>query len=190
MTLVTGPSGSGKTSLLSVAGCLLQPDSGRVLIEGQDVSSLTEDKRAEFRRRHIGFVFQGFRLFESLTARENVALMGQIAETGRSRVNDLGIADEMLERFGLGRKADLKPREMSGGERQRVGIARALFHQPKVILADEPTASLDSVSGKQVMETLRDLVTDLGVTVAVVSHDPRWRESAHKVIELEDGRVK
>jgi putative ABC transport system ATP-binding protein len=189
LTLVTGPSGSGKTSLLSVAGCLIRPDTGTVLIDDLSMSDLTEDERASVRRKNIGFVFQGFRLFDSLSARDNVAIMGQIAEVGNSRQKDIERADELLLYLGLFSKAKLRPCELSGGERQRVGIARALFHRPKVILADEPTASLDSSSGRQVMEAMAQFVGEQCVTVVVVSHDSRWLNYAHSIIELEDGRV-
>jgi putative ABC transport system ATP-binding protein len=187
LTLIMGPSGSGKTTLLSVLGCLLRPDKGRVLVEGTEVSHLSENARSVLRRRHIGFVFQAFRLFRSLSALENVMIAAEIAgarnrrqtENARALLTDLGLCD----------KLHLKPSALSGGEKQRVAIARALLQGPKILLADEPTASLDSNTGRQISEILKKLAEEQSRTVLVVSHDPRWVSFAHRTIVLQDGRT-
>ncbi len=187
VTLVMGPSGSGKTTLLSVLGCLLTPDAGSVYIAGMDATCCSEDERTEIRRRHIGFVFQAFRLFRSLTALENVEIAAAIAGRDRSLRS---ASKELLARLGLERKLDQKPDALSGGEKQRVAIARALINRPEIILADEPTASLDSASGEQIAEIVVDLADRDGKTVVVVSHDQRWLRHAHRVVTLQDGEVK
>ncbi|HZT36541.1 MAG TPA: ABC transporter ATP-binding protein [Bryobacteraceae bacterium] len=187
LTLVRGPSGSGKTTLLSVLGCLLTPDSGWVYVAGTNVIRLSEEERTAIRRRHIGFVFQAFRLFHSLTALENVELAATIAAGGRRTRN---ASKQLLARLGLERQFHQKPDALSGGEKQRVAIARALINRPEIILADEPTASLDSASGEQIAEILVDLAERDSKTVVVVSHDERWLRHAHRVVTLEDGEVK
>ena len=185
LTLMLGPSGSGKTTLLSLLGCLLVPDRGAVYVGGREVSRMRESVRTGMRRRHIGFVFQAFRLFRSLSALDNVAiasdLMGRLAGKGRAR--------KLLEELGLAEKARLKPDALSGGEKQRVAIARALIKDPSILLADEPTASLDSQAGRQISEILLRLANDQGRTVVVVSHDPRWENFAHRIVALRDGSI-
>jgi putative ABC transport system ATP-binding protein len=188
VTLIMGPSGSGKTTLLTVLGCLLRPDSGRVFIEGNEAGKLTESQRTVVRRRKIGFIFQAFRLFRSLNALENVMLAAEIAGAAdmpamRQR------ARQLLDRFGMSQKLTLKPKALSGGEKQRIAIARALLCKPRILLADEPTASLDSQAGRQICEILQSLAAQDEHTVVVVSHDPRWEKFAHRTVELEDGRV-
>jgi putative ABC transport system ATP-binding protein len=185
LTLVMGPSGSGKTTLLSVLGCLLTPDSGSAFLYGQEVTRLSEAARTRLRRQRIGFVFQAFRLFHALTALENLTLMGDIDGSGRRKER----ARALLEELGLQDKAHLKPNALSGGENQRVAIARVLMRNPDIVLADEPTASLDSRSGRRISETLGAVAEARGRTVVVVSHDPRWQGFAHRVVTLEDGRV-
>ena len=185
LTLMLGPSGSGKTTLLSLLGCLLVPDRGAVYVDGREVSRLRASARTGMRRRNIGFIFQAFRLFRSLSALDNVAiasdLMGRFTGKGRAR--------KLLEELGLAGKARLKPDELSGGEKQRVAIARALIKDPPILLADEPTASLDSQAGRQISEILFRLANDQGRTVVVVSHDPRWENFAHRIVALRDGSV-
>jgi putative ABC transport system ATP-binding protein len=185
LTLVMGPSGSGKTTLLSVLGCLLTPDSGSVFLGGQEVTRLSEAARTRLRRERVGFVFQAFRLFHALTAIENVTLIGDIDGSGRRRER----ARALLAELGLENKAHLKPNALSGGENQRVAIARVLMRDPAIVLADEPTASLDWRSGRQISETLVAIAEARGRTVVVVSHDPRWQAFAHRVVTLEDGRA-
>jgi putative ABC transport system ATP-binding protein len=187
VTLIMGPSGSGKTTLLSVLGCLLRPDTGRVLVEGKEAGKLSESERTVMRRFKIGFVFQAFRLFRSLNSMENVMLAAEIA--GRGDAATRGRALWLLERFGMSQKLSLKPKALSGGEKQRIAIARALLCKPRILLADEPTASLDSRAGRQICEILRELAEQEGHTVVVVSHDPRWQGFAHRVVVLEDGKV-
>jgi putative ABC transport system ATP-binding protein len=184
LTLVMGPSGSGKTSLLSVLGCLLAPDAGRVFVAGRETGRLSDRERTRLRRSSVGFIFQAFRLFHALSALDNVVLAGQVR--GRA---DRRRARQLLEDLGIMPKAHLKPRALSGGERQRVAIARALIGDPRVLLADEPTASLDSHAGRQIGDIMVRLAHEEGRAVVVVSHDPRWEGFADRVIALEDGRV-
>ncbi len=185
--LVMGPSGSGKTTLLMVVGCLLTPDEGDVQLLGSSIRELPEPERARLRRRHIGFVFQAFRLFRALTAGENV--MTALEIDGRGGLSARRAALDALEAVGLSGKARRRPHELSGGEKQRVAIARALVHDPKIVLADEPTAALDSASGGQVTGILRRLAEEQGRLVVAVSHDPRLMPSAHRTVVLRDGRV-
>jgi putative ABC transport system ATP-binding protein len=187
LTVIMGPSGSGKTTLLSLLGALLRPDEGRVFVDGIEIEQLTDDKRTELRREKIGFVFQAFRLFHALSAFENVMIAADVAFARDKAVAEQ--ARRQLSRLGLSDKLQLKPKELSGGEKQRVAIARALLRQPKVLLADEPTASLDSTAGRQICEILRRLSDDEQCTVVVVSHDLRWAQFAHRTVILEDGRV-
>jgi putative ABC transport system ATP-binding protein len=187
LTLIMGPSGSGKTTLLSVLGCLLTPNEGSVFINGNDVTTSTEEQRTTVRRDQLGFVFQAFRLFDSLTAFENVTLTSEIAGEKGEQVR--AKAEERLNMLDMGRKKHLKPAEMSGGEKQRVAIARALMRDPKILLADEPTASLDSRAGMLIAGILQEIAIKQGRTVVVVSHDERLRAFASRVVSLRDGRV-
>jgi putative ABC transport system ATP-binding protein len=182
-----GPSGSGKTTLLSLMGCLMSPDEGAVSVQGTDVAKLSDAQRTVLRRCHIGFIFQAFRLFHSLSAFENVMIASDIA--GGRTPRRVEAARELLTRVGLSDKAALKPNALSGGEKQRVAIARALLPSPSILLADEPTASLDSSAGRQICGILRCLADEESRTVVVVSHDPRWTEFAHRTVVLHDGRV-
>ena len=185
LTLVMGPSGSGKTTLLSLLGCLLQPDRGSVFIGGVDVSRVEDEERSRLRSR-IGFIFQSFRLFHALSALDNVILP---ASFSHRRNKPAEAARRLLERAGLAAKQDLKPDALSGGEKQRVAICRALIGNPDLVLADEPTASLDAQAGQQIKEMLREVSQGENRTVVVVSHDSRWITYADRVIRLEDGRI-
>jgi putative ABC transport system ATP-binding protein len=188
LTLLMGPSGSGKTTLLSLLGCLLTPDSGSIHLDGIEVSRLNERQRTAVRRRNIGFIFQAFRLFRSLSALDNVAIAAEIS--GQEGVlQQRASARELLAGLGLDDKIRLKPDALSGGEKQKVAIARALIRNPQVLLADEPTASLDSQAGRQIFEILFKLAVEEKKTVVVVSHDPRWESFAHHVTQLRDGQV-
>jgi putative ABC transport system ATP-binding protein len=187
LTLVMGPSGSGKTTLLSMLGCLLSPDEGTVFVDGVAVNQLSEPEKTAIRQKKISFVFQAFRLFHSLSALDNVAVGFEIRDPGEPRRMEM--ARDLLLQFGLGDKLHQEPNELSPGEKQRVAIARALAGNPPILLADEPTASLDAEAGKNICEILRNQVTQLGRTVVVVSHDPRWRKFAHRTITLRDGQV-
>ena len=187
ITLVMGPSGSGKTTLLTMIGCLLRPTSGSIEIDGFDVSALSPREQARVRRTLVGFVFQTFNLLDSLTAQENVEVALNIggvkgaAATRRAR--------KLLDQAGLGRRLASPAQGLSAGERQRVALARALANRPPLLLADEPTANLDSHHGREVMELLRDLAYEQEVGVVVVSHDERLRGIADRILQLEDGRV-
>jgi putative ABC transport system ATP-binding protein len=187
VTLVMGPSGSGKTTLLTMVGGLLRPTSGRVVIAGADVTALSARALPRLRRETVGFVFQTFNLLESLSARENVEVALNIAgvkgRTARAQ------ATRLLVDAGLEERLDFPARELSGGEKQRVSIARALANDPVLLLADEPTANLDSEHGREVMELLRALATRDGRGALVVSHDERLRAIADRVLWLEDGRL-
>lgn len=188
VTLLMGPSGSGKTTLLSIMGCILRPSSGSVRIQGREVAGLSEAELPAVRLAHIGFIFQGFNLFPTLTAGENVELAldltGQRGPAARQR------AGELLEQVGLAEKSDSFPADLSGGQKQRVAIARALATQPDIILADEPTAALDSVSGRAVIEMMRRLAHEQGRAVVIVTHDNRTLEFADRIVHIEDGRVR
>lgn len=187
VSLIMGPSGSGKTTLLSVLGCLLKPQQGCVLVGGKDITAATEDERTRIRREQIGFIFQSFRLFKSLTAVENVMLSMEISGAKGQFVRSK--AKWFLETLGLSSKKHLKPDELSGGEKQRVAIARALMRDPKIILADEPTASLDSKAGELITRILHDIAKEQQCTVVIVSHDQRLRAFADTVVALRDGKV-
>jgi putative ABC transport system ATP-binding protein len=187
LSLVMGPSGSGKTTLLSLLGCLLSPDEGSVFVDDVAVGQLSESQRTALRQSKISFVFQAFRLFHSLTAIDNVALGFEIRNVARSGRIDK--ARDLLLQFGLGDKLNQKPNELSPGERQRVAIARALGGNPPILLADEPTASLDAEAGRNICHILRNQVDEHARTVVVVSHDPRWEKFADRIITLCDGRA-
>ncbi len=181
---ICGPSGSGKSTLLNLIGALDRPDSGELWVAGEDLARSRGDF-AGFRARKVGFIFQLHNLIPSLTALENV-LIPTLELNGRDAH---ARARELLERVGLADKAHRRPPELSGGERQRVAVARALVNNPELILADEPTGSLDSKTERAVLELLRGLHSERGVTLILVTHDPRVAQSADRVIELVDGRV-
>lgn len=183
---IVGPSGSGKTTLLSVAGCLLRPTSGRVRVLGEDVTDYSHRRRAEVRRRHVGFVFQAFNLLAPLTARENIEVALNVAgvagPAARAR------AEHLLAQLDLAPLALRRPPDLSGGEQQRLAVARALANRPDVILADEPTASLDSIAGHRVMELLRASVEAREArALVIVTHDTRILDTVHRVLTMEDG---
>ncbi len=186
-TALVGPSGSGKTTLLQLIGCLDQPTSGHIYINGKDVSKLNRNQRADMRRGTIGFIFQFFALIPTLNAYENIEmpllLVGMGAAERRKRVN------ELLEAVELTDRAQHRPDQLSGGQQQRVAIARALAPRPAMILADEPTANLDTPNGKQVMETMTRLNQETGVTFVFATHDPRVIQYARRVVTLRDGVI-
>jgi len=188
LSLVMGPSGSGKTTLLSLLGCLLSPDEGTVFVDGVAVSELSGVEKTVLRRQKISFVFQAFRLLHSLSAIDNVALGLEIRDG--KRADRMAVARDLLLQFGLGDKLNLEPNELSPGEKQRVAIARALAGNPPILLADEPTASLDAEAGRNICQILRRQVDQNGRTIVVVSHDPRWKEFADRTITLSDGQIK
>lgn len=186
--LLMGPSGSGKTTLLSILGGILKPTSGQVSLLGNELTRLSASKLAQFRLDNIGFIFQGFNLFDALTAAENVEVALKMKGM-RSRIARLE-AHNLLEQVGLGDRIHNLPRDLSGGQKQRVAIARALAGDPQIIMADEPTAALDSHSGQMVIELLRQLAKEGGRTVLMVTHDPRVQKVADCVTYLEDGELK
>src|SRR6266508_735832 len=180
-----GASGSGKSTMMHLLGCLDTPTAGRYLLEGRDVSTLSKDERARVRNTRIGFIFQTFNLLPRLNALDNVALpllYGQEDADAKKR------AAEALERVGLMPRAQHRPNEMSGGERQRIAIARALVTNPALILADEPTGNLDSKTGAEIMRLLVDLCAE-GRTILVVTHDPRVATHAGRILHMEDGEI-
>ncbi len=187
LALLMGPSGSGKTTLLSIMGCILTASSGTVHIADREVTTLSEKELARVRLEHIGFVFQGFNLFPTLTAAENIELMLDLkgvrgpGAKKRSR--------ELLTQVGLADKYDTFPSDLSGGQKQRIAIARALTGDPGIILADEPTAALDSKTGRTVTEMMRGLAHQRGRAVVIVTHDSRLLEFADRIIRLEDGLI-
>ena len=182
VTALSGPSGSGKTTLLSILGCILSPSEGILNILQQNAGQFDEQQRQQFRRQHIGLVFQSCNLLSSLTALENIQLALSMRNAGED-------AFDLLASVGLTEKAGSYPAQLSGGQRQRVAIARAFAGNPDLLLADEPTAALDAVQGRGVMELLRRRAQENGATVIVVTHDPRMIRFADRVIELEDGTV-
>lgn len=187
LVLLEGPSGSGKTTLLSILGCILKPTAGSVKIGGREVSGLPEHRLPEVRLRHIGFVFQFFNLLPALSARENVQMPLDLRGVSSREAQQK--AARLLERVGLGAKMNALPDALSGGEKQRVAIARAVACDPDLLLADEPTAALDSESGRGIMGLLRDFGHERERAVVAVSHDPRLREFADRVVRLEDGHI-
>jgi putative ABC transport system ATP-binding protein len=188
VVLLMGPSGSGKTTLVSIMGCILRPTSGSVQVRGTEVSGMSERQLPRVRLDHIGFIFQGFNLFPTLTAGENVELSLDLKGVrGKPAARR---AAELLDLVGLADKYKEWPANLSGGQKQRVAIARALAGDPDIVLADEPTAALDSHSGRVVMDMLRDLAKTRGRAVAIVSHDNRIISYADRVVRIEDGRVK
>jgi putative ABC transport system ATP-binding protein len=186
-TALVGPSGSGKTTLLQLIGLLDQPTTGSVFINGRDVSGLNRNQRADMRKGTIGFIFQFFALIPTLTAYENVEmpllLTGTKSSDRRARVT------EMLEAVGLSDHAHHRPDQLSGGQQQRVAVARALSMHPSLVLADEPTANLDTENGKQVMDIMQKLNKDTGVTFVFATHDPRVIKYARRIVTLRDGLI-
>ena len=187
MVCVTGRSGSGKSTLLRQLGLLDLPTSGRVFLEGDDVTGLAEHQRRLLRLRHLGYVFQEYALLPELTAEENVYLPALM--TGMSRHDCRSSARDLLAMLELDDRSRHRPSELSGGEQQRVAIARALVNRPAVLFADEPTGNLDTASSEMVMQALARLNAELGVTIVFVSHDPEHRRYARGLIVLRDGEI-
>ena len=187
LVALEGPSGSGKTTLLSIMGCILTPSSGALEVAGRPVESADEAALREVRRRSIGFVFQQYNLFPALTALENVEYSLNVRGVGGRAAHEE--ARQVLARVGLADRLDFLPRDLSGGQKQRVAIARALAGRPPVLLADEPTANLDTATGAQVLDLFRELATSEGRGVLVVTHDPKVRRVADRVVLIRDGRL-
>ena len=186
-TSLVGPSGSGKTTLLQLIGCLDQPNSGKIVINGHEATNLNRNKRADLRKQEIGFVFQFFALIPTLTAYENVEM--PLLLNGTSPAERKKRVTELLEAIGMSDRADHRPDQLSGGQQQRVAVARALATNPKMILADEPTANLDTANGQQVMEIMKKLNKETGVTFVFATHDPRVIKYANRVVTLQDGLI-
>jgi putative ABC transport system ATP-binding protein len=185
LTAVMGPSGSGKSTLMHVLAGLDRPDSGTVTIDGTEITALGDDALTTLRRSHIGFIFQFFNLLPMLTAEENVLLPLEIAGSRP----DPGWHEQVMQKVGLGERRTHRPAELSGGQQQRVAVARAVVAKPVVMFADEPTGNLDSRTGAEILELLRDTVDSLGQTTVMVTHDPQAAAIADRVLFLDDGHV-
>jgi putative ABC transport system ATP-binding protein len=185
--VVRGRSGSGKTTLLNLLGGLDRPTSGRVILDGREISALPEDALVDIRRKTIAFIFQAFGLIQILSAAENVEVPLRLVRAAPAERQQR--VDELLDLVGLAERAGHRPHELSGGEQQRVAIARALANRPKLLLADEPTGQLDSETGLRIMRLIRSVVRNEGVTAVVATHDPLMLDVADRVVELADGRL-
>ena len=185
LVLLMGPSGSGKSTLLSILGCLMTPTDGIIRVRGRPVANLDREALAMIRRNHIGFIFQSYHLFPTLTAEDNVRLALDVRGEGSQRK----AAREVLGLVGLAHKVKAFPRELSGGEQQRVAIARAIVGKPSAILADEPTGALDTENGQAIMTLLAQIAKDQSRGVLVVTHDPRTLPFASRIVHIEDGRI-
>lgn len=185
--LIMGPSGSGKTTLISMLGTLMRPTSGTVLLDSKDVSKMSDNELASLRLHKLGFMFQSFNLLSALTAEQNVVVPLKLAGTNKQESKDK--ARGLLEKLHLGKRLNNLPKNLSGGEKQRVAVARALANNPKLILADEPTANLDTKTGNEVMQLLCNTACSENRAVIIVSHDVRLKEVAKRVITIEDGKL-
>jgi putative ABC transport system ATP-binding protein len=183
--VIEGASGSGKTTLLSLLSGLDKPSQGRVLVEGCDITAVSEDGLAPLRNRTFGFVFQSFHLIPALSALENISLPAELAGAPRA----LERARTLMERVGLAQRADSFPHQLSGGEKQRVALCRALINRPRILFADEPTGNLDSENGRVVLDLLREFHREMGVTLVLVTHNAAIAQTAGRIIRLRDGRV-
>jgi len=185
---IMGASGSGKSTMMNIVGCLDRPTKGHYFLEGQDVSGLSKDDRADIRNRKIGFVFQGFNLLARTSALENVEL--PMLYLGVKHAERIRRAKEALELVGLGQRLNNMPNQLSGGQQQRVAIARALVNEPSIILADEPTGNLDSRTSIEVIDVFQYLNQERGITIALVTHEPDIAQYASRVVVFKDGRVR
>jgi putative ABC transport system ATP-binding protein len=186
ITAIIGPSGSGKSSLLNIIGCMDSATEGSVLLDEVEITKLRENQLADIRKNKIGFIFQEFLLVPTISAIDNVLL--PLLPQGIKK-KDKERANNLLEKVGLGKRTHHKPAELSGGEKQRCAIARALINKPTIILADEPTGNLDSKTGDGIIALLRELNEELGITIIVVTHDPRVMQSVDKKVEMRDGKI-
>jgi putative ABC transport system ATP-binding protein len=188
LLMLVGPSGSGKTTLISIIAGILGYDEGECTIFGQNFGDLSDDEKTEFRKQHIGYVFQSFNLIPMLTAAENISI--PLLLGGMKREEALQAAKIRLEQFGLKKRADAYPNELSGGEQQRIAIARAVIHSPELIVCDEPTSALDQESGQLILSHLREIVSKEHKALVVVTHDSRIFDFADRIAYLEDGHIK
>lgn len=184
---IVGPSGSGKSTLLNMIGMLDQPTYGKVFVDGYDVSALNQRQRADFRNRYIGFIFQSHNLIARTTTLKNVELPALVSGMPSGERKEK--AKDLLERVGLGDKVNRKPTELSGGEQQRVAIARALINDPAIVLGDEPTGNLDSKTGSEIVQLMRDLNGEMDITFILVTHNPEVANATRRIIHLRDGRI-
>lgn len=189
MVSLMGASGSGKSTLMNILGCLDRPSSGRYLLEGRDVTTLSSDEQAEIRNSKIGFVFQNFNLLPRTNAVENVMMPLEYGRRGRSSRECRGLAESLLERVGLKDRMHHQPSQLSGGQQQRVAIARALVNSPSILFADEPTGNLDSRTSREILEMFQRLNTDDGITILMVTHDSDVAAHARRVIHVLDGTI-
>jgi putative ABC transport system ATP-binding protein len=187
LTMLIGPSGCGKTTLISIMSGILSPSSGSILIFGSLLSSLSDREKVEFRRQHVGFIFQQFNLLPALTATENATLPLVAAGVPHDEASQR--ASDLLTRIGMGAHLSKRPNQLSGGQQQRIAIARALVHKPRLVVCDEPTASLDARTGQEVMEILQEVTDEQKGAVLVVTHDNRIYNFADRIIEMEDGKI-
>lgn len=187
LRLLMGPSGSGKTTLISIIAGILTQDSGECLVDSVDINHLADRKKAHFRGKHIGFVFQSFNLIPMLTNEENISIPLLLHGSGRKEATEK--AKQLLSDFGMADKIGYYPNQLSGGQQQRIAIARALAHEPEIIVCDEPTSFLDHATGEKIMELLKNLVVTKGLTLIVVTHDPRIVRFADRIDHLEDGMI-
>lgn len=187
ITAIVGPSGAGKTTLLQIIGTLLKPDRGQLLIDGVNPFALSAQRQAHFRNRQIGFVFQFHQLLPEFTATENVAIPAMIA--GMSKKQALQEAEQMLSQLGLADRLKHRPAQLSGGEKQRTAVARALINRPSLILADEPSGSLDTQRKEELIELFLELRDQLGQTFLIVTHDADFAQRADRTVSLQDGRI-
>lgn len=188
LTLILGPSGSGKSTMVAALSGLLKVDKGEVMIEGQNLSDLSNDQIEKLRLEKIGFIFQGFNLFSSLKALDQVIII--LKYLGYSYSEAKIIAEKALESVGMKNKMHLRPIELSGGEKQRVAIARAIVKKPRILFADEPTSSLDKENGAKIIKILKDMARDNNTAAIIVTHDYRLYDYADRIIEIEDGTIK
>ncbi len=187
-TAIVGPSGSGKTTLLNMIGGLDQPTEGKIVVDGTDISTYKPDELINFRLHHIGFVFQAYNLIPVLTARENVEFIMLLQNLSKNEREQR--AKELLEAVGLKDRIDSRPSELSGGQQQRVAVARSLASHPSFVLADEPTANLDSVTAEALLDLMEDLNSNYAMTFVFSTHDSKVIKRAHRVVTLEDGKIK
>jgi putative ABC transport system ATP-binding protein len=188
IVLIMGPSGAGKSTLLLMLGALLRSTEGTIALDGLDLTALSEGRLPDIRLRHFGFIFQDFNLLSALNVQDNVAFAAELTGAGRRAARDRAAA--LLTQLGLGHRLRFSPEKLSGGEKQRVAIARALINEPSLVLADEPTANLDSKAGHETMQLLRRIAKEQGRSVVIVSHDQRIKDIADRVLWLEDGEFK
>ena len=189
IVVLVGPSGSGKTTLCSIAGALLSPTDGRVVVGGEDITSFNTRELTEFRRNKVGFVFQSVNLVPFLTARENLLVVDELAGRAGNRRAATRRADQLLEELGLAERANNLPSQLSGGQRQRVAIGRSLMNDPGLVLFDEPTSALDSKTGEQVVDLIHHEMKQRGTAAIIVTHDARITHFADRTVRIEDGVV-